>query len=130
MIYRGDVAPEVTKLEQEDGGNFLLLGHGRLGAHWINDKRPRRRVDRVELFCCGVECRLLDRVSDAGRRMRGAVPQAAGIRNPTKKQTRAAQQAPASFDRVIGAGEKARWYGEAQRHGQRFPTPAVSDCFT
>jgi hypothetical protein len=38
MIYRGDVATEVTKLEQQDGGNLLLLGHGRLGAHRIDDK--------------------------------------------------------------------------------------------
>jgi dihydrofolate reductase len=30
-IVRGDVAAEVAKLKQEDGGDLLLLGHGLLG---------------------------------------------------------------------------------------------------
>ena len=30
-IVRGDVATEVAKLKQQEGGNLLLLGHGRLG---------------------------------------------------------------------------------------------------
>jgi hypothetical protein len=53
MINRGDVATEVTKLEQEEAA--ISSFYGRLGAHWIDDKRPCRRGDRIELFCCGVE---------------------------------------------------------------------------
>jgi dihydrofolate reductase len=30
-IVRGDVATEVTKLKQQDGGDLLILGHGLLG---------------------------------------------------------------------------------------------------
>jgi dihydrofolate reductase len=30
-IVRGDVAAEVTKLKQQDGGDLLILGHGLLG---------------------------------------------------------------------------------------------------
>ncbi len=30
-IIRGDVATEVTKLKQQDGGDLLILGHGLLG---------------------------------------------------------------------------------------------------
>jgi dihydrofolate reductase len=31
IVVRGDVAAEVTKLKQQDGGDLLLLGHGLLG---------------------------------------------------------------------------------------------------
>ncbi len=30
-IVRGDVVAEVTRLKQQEGGNLLVLGHGRLG---------------------------------------------------------------------------------------------------
>jgi dihydrofolate reductase len=37
-IIRGDVAAEVTKLKQQDGGDLLLLGHGLLGETLLKER--------------------------------------------------------------------------------------------
>jgi dihydrofolate reductase len=44
-IIRGDVAAEVTKLKQQDGGNLLLLGHGLLSETLLE----QRLIDVVDL---------------------------------------------------------------------------------
>lgn len=44
-IVRGDVAAEVSKLKQQDGGDLLLLGHGLLGETLLK----RRLLDVLEL---------------------------------------------------------------------------------
>jgi dihydrofolate reductase len=42
---RGDVAAEVTKLKQQDGGDLLVLGHGLLGETLLR----RRLIDVLDL---------------------------------------------------------------------------------
>jgi dihydrofolate reductase len=37
-IVRGDVAAEVTKLKQQDGGDLLILGHGLLGETLLKQR--------------------------------------------------------------------------------------------
>jgi dihydrofolate reductase len=37
-IVRGDVAAEVTKLKQQDGGDLLILGHGLLGEALLKQR--------------------------------------------------------------------------------------------
>jgi dihydrofolate reductase len=37
-IVRGDVAAEVTKLKQQDGGNLLVLGHGLFGETLLKER--------------------------------------------------------------------------------------------
>jgi dihydrofolate reductase len=37
-IVRGDVAAEVTKLKQQDGGDLLVLGHGLLGEALLKNR--------------------------------------------------------------------------------------------
>jgi len=37
-ILRGDVAAEVTKLKQQDGGDLLILGHGLLGETLLKQR--------------------------------------------------------------------------------------------
>ena len=37
-IVRGDVAAEVTKLKQQDGGDLLILGHGLLGETLMKER--------------------------------------------------------------------------------------------
>jgi dihydrofolate reductase len=37
-IVRGDIAAEVTKLKQQDGGDLLLLGHGLLGETLLKER--------------------------------------------------------------------------------------------
>jgi dihydrofolate reductase len=44
-IVRGDVAAEVTKLKQQDGGNLLLLGHGLLSETLLE----QRLIDVLDL---------------------------------------------------------------------------------
>jgi dihydrofolate reductase len=44
-IVRGDVAAEVTKLKQQDGGDLLVLGHGLLGETLLR----RRLIDVLDL---------------------------------------------------------------------------------
>jgi dihydrofolate reductase len=44
-IIRGDVAAEVTKLKQQDGGDLLLLGHGLLGETLLE----QRLIDVLDL---------------------------------------------------------------------------------
>lgn len=44
-IIRGDVVDEVTRLKQQDGGNLLILGHGRLGETLLH----ARLVDVIDL---------------------------------------------------------------------------------
>jgi dihydrofolate reductase len=44
-IVHGDVVTEVTKLKQQNGGNLLILGHGRLGQTLLE----RRLLDSIEL---------------------------------------------------------------------------------
>ena len=44
-IVRGDVAAEVTKLKQQDGGDLLVLGHGLLGETLLQ----RRLIDVLDL---------------------------------------------------------------------------------
>ena len=44
-IVRGDVAAEVTKLTQQDGGDLLVLGHGLLGETLLR----RRLIDVLDL---------------------------------------------------------------------------------
>jgi len=44
-IIRGDVAAEVTKLKQQDGGNLLLLGHGLLSETLLE----QRLIDVLDL---------------------------------------------------------------------------------
>jgi hypothetical protein len=53
-IVRGDVAAEVIKLKQQDGGDLLVLGHGLLGAKrapaWGHLKRLKRVAWRALSF--------------------------------------------------------------------------------
>jgi dihydrofolate reductase len=44
-IVRGEVAAEVTKLKQQDGGDILVLGHGLLGETLLR----QRLLDVLEL---------------------------------------------------------------------------------
>jgi dihydrofolate reductase len=44
-IVRGDVAAEVTKFKQQDGGDLLVLGHGLLGE----TLQRRRLIDVLDL---------------------------------------------------------------------------------
>jgi dihydrofolate reductase len=44
-IVRGDVATEVTKLKQQDGGDLLILGHGLLGETLLK----QRLLDVLEI---------------------------------------------------------------------------------
>jgi dihydrofolate reductase len=44
-IVRGDVAAEVTKLKQQNGGDLLLLGHGLLGEMLLQ----QRLIDVLDL---------------------------------------------------------------------------------
>jgi dihydrofolate reductase len=44
-IVRGDVATEVNKLKQQDGGDLLILGHGLLGQTLLK----QRLVDVLEI---------------------------------------------------------------------------------
>lgn len=44
-IIRGDVATEVTKLKQQDGGDLVILGHGLLGQTLLN----QRLIDVLDL---------------------------------------------------------------------------------
>ena len=44
-IIRGDVAAEVTKLKQQDGGDLLILGHGLLSETLLE----QRLIDVVDL---------------------------------------------------------------------------------
>jgi dihydrofolate reductase len=44
-IVRGDIAAEVTKLKQQDGGDILVLGHGLLGETLLS----QRLLDVLEL---------------------------------------------------------------------------------
>jgi dihydrofolate reductase len=44
-IVRGDVAAEVTKLKQQDGGDLLVLGHGLLGETLLQ----QRLIDVLDL---------------------------------------------------------------------------------
>jgi dihydrofolate reductase len=44
-IVRGEVGPEVAKLKQQDGGDLLLLGHGRLGETLLR----HRLLDAIDL---------------------------------------------------------------------------------
>lgn len=37
-IVRGDVAAEVTKLKQQNGGDLVLLGHGLLGETLLQQR--------------------------------------------------------------------------------------------
>ena len=37
-IVRGEVAAEVTKLKQQDGGDLLILGHGLLGETLLKQR--------------------------------------------------------------------------------------------
>jgi dihydrofolate reductase len=37
-VVRGDVAAEVTKLKQQDGGDLLILGHGLLGETLLKQR--------------------------------------------------------------------------------------------
>jgi dihydrofolate reductase len=37
-VVRGDVAGEVTKLKQQDGGDLLILGHGLLGETLLKQR--------------------------------------------------------------------------------------------
>jgi dihydrofolate reductase len=37
-IVRGDVAAEVTKLKQQNGGDLLILGHGLLGQTLLKQR--------------------------------------------------------------------------------------------
>jgi dihydrofolate reductase len=37
-IVRGDIATEVTKLKQQDGGNLLVLGHGLFGETLLKER--------------------------------------------------------------------------------------------
>lgn len=36
-VVRGDVVAEVTRLKQQDGGNLLIMGHGRLGETLLRE---------------------------------------------------------------------------------------------
>jgi dihydrofolate reductase len=44
-VVRGDIAAEVAKLKQQDGGNLLVLGHGRLGETLLE----HRMLDAIDL---------------------------------------------------------------------------------
>lgn len=44
-IIRGDVVSEVTRLKQQNGGNLLILGHGRLGETLLRE----RLIDVIDL---------------------------------------------------------------------------------
>jgi dihydrofolate reductase len=44
-VVRGDIAAEVTKLKQEDGGDLLILGHGILGETLLK----QRLIDVIDL---------------------------------------------------------------------------------
>ncbi|HZX04900.1 dihydrofolate reductase family protein, partial [Kribbella sp.] len=44
-IIRGDVVDEVTRLKQQDGGNLLILGHGRLTETLLRE----RLIDVIDL---------------------------------------------------------------------------------
>lgn len=37
-IVRGDAVAEVTRLKQQDGGNLLILGHGRLSEELLRER--------------------------------------------------------------------------------------------
>lgn len=44
-IVRGDVVAEVTKLKEQDGGNLVILGHGRLSETLLR----HRLIDMIDL---------------------------------------------------------------------------------
>ena len=44
-VFRGDVAAEVTKLKQQDGGDLLILGHGLLSETLLQ----KRLIDVLDL---------------------------------------------------------------------------------
>jgi dihydrofolate reductase len=44
-IVRGDIAAEVTRLKQQDGGDLLVLGHGLFGETLLQ----QRLIDVIDL---------------------------------------------------------------------------------